>query len=46
MFIELAQVLREWHRAPYTEQFLVRTRLDVGGRAGRKGGAVELFPHS
>ena len=30
MFIEFAQVLREWHCAPRAEQLQVRSRLDVG----------------
>ena len=44
MFIEFAQVLRELHRAPCAEQFLVRTCLDVGDTLGGSAKQDGYFP--
>ena len=43
MFIKFAQVLRELHRAPCAEQFLVRTCLDVGGALDGSAESASTF---
>ena len=41
--IECVQVLRELHRAPLAEQFLVRTCLDVGGALDGSAESASTF---
>ena len=41
--IECVQVLRELHRAPLAEQYLVRTCLDVGGALDGSAESASTF---